>query len=100
MDHVFLAENADELPGEVVPRLQTFLDDGFLTLSTVPGPKHPLQNRWYNRCSKPDIAGGHSWVAFLDLDEFIIVLDGCARPRLPTLRTPLSLACFDAAYHQ
>jgi hypothetical protein len=55
-------------------------DEGLLHLSSVPGPKHPLQNRWYHRCSKPDIAGKHSWIVFIDLDEFIIVLKECASP--------------------
>ena len=78
MDHIFLKENSGALPPALVPRVQEFIDDGFLSLGTLPGPKHPLQNRWYNRCSKPDMAGLHSWVAFIDLDEFMVVLDGCA----------------------
>jgi hypothetical protein len=53
------------------------IQSGFLDLGVLPGNKHPLQNRWYNRCSKPDMAGSHSWIAFIDLDEFMVVLDKC-----------------------
>ena len=59
-----------------------FIESGFLDLGALPGAKHPLQNRWYNRCSKPDMAGMHSWVAFIDLDEFMVVLDKCASTSL------------------
>lgn len=86
VDKVFLRENAPALPANLVPRVQGMIDAGFLDLGTLPGPKHPLQNRWYNRCSKPDMAGEHSWVAFLDLDEFMVVLDRCAPRRCA--RTP------------
>jgi len=78
VDHVFLAENAEVVPERLAGRLQALADEGFLYLTTLPGPKHPLQNRWYNRCSKPDMAGDHSWVAFLDLDEYLVVLEECA----------------------
>ena len=77
MDHIFLKENGAGIPRLLGPRVQEFVDSGFLTLGTLPGPKHPLQNRWYNRCSKPDMAGLYSWVTFIDLDEFLVVLDGC-----------------------
>ena len=78
VDQIFLKENSAGLPPTLLNRVQPWIDQGFLQLSVLPGPKHPLQNRWYNRCSKPDMAGRHSWVAFVDLDEFIVVLEGCA----------------------
>lgn len=94
VDKVFLRENAAQVPPALSQRLAPFIESGFLDLGSLPGAKHPLQNRWYNRCSKPDMAGMHSWVAFIDLDEFMVVLDKCAltvsrtclRCRLRTLR--------------
>lgn len=77
MNHIFLRENGPRVRASQLPSLQPFIDSGFLTLDFLPGPKHPLQNRWYNRCSKADMAGAYSWVAFLDLDEFMVVLDKC-----------------------
>lgn len=77
VDQIFLKENGPAVSPALEARLQPFIDDGFLYLGSLPGPKHPLQNRWYNRCSKPDMAGAASWVAFIDLDEFIVVLDEC-----------------------
>jgi hypothetical protein len=78
VDHIFLKENSATLPPALLHRVKPHMDSGFLHLSTLPGAKHPLQNRWYNRCSKPDLAGQHSWIAFIDLDEFMVVLDECA----------------------
>ena len=80
VDQVFLRENGEEVPAGLQQKLQPMIDSGFLVLDFIPGPKHPLQNRWYNRCSKPDMAGAHSWVAFIDLDEFLVVLDKCVAP--------------------
>ena len=94
VDQIFIKENAESVPPATLARLQPLIDEGFLYLSPLPGPKHPLQNRWYNRCSKPDLAGSHSWVAFIDLDEFMVVLDKCAplqpyADAVPLCLTPL-----------
>jgi hypothetical protein len=75
---VFLKENGAKVPNAVAARVKPFVDSGFVLFGTLPGPKHPLQNRWYNRCSKPDMAGLHSWIAFIDLDEFMVPLEQCA----------------------
>ena len=85
VDQVFLRENSNILPPKLKAKLQPLIDSGFLVLDWLPGRKHPLQNRWYNRCSKPDMAGAHSWVAFVDLDEFLVVLDKCATLRFHQL---------------
>jgi hypothetical protein len=73
------------VPPVLAQRLAPFIEAGFLDLGALPGAKHPLQNRWYNRCSKPDMAGMHSWVAFIDLDEYMVVLDKCALTIVPQL---------------
>lgn len=86
VDKVFLRENAAALPAALMPRVQGMIDAGFLDLAPMPGAKHPLQNRWYNRCSKPDMAGEHSWVAFIDLDEFMVVMDRGLASKNPNLK--------------
>lgn len=88
-DRVFLRENAASVPAALAARLQPYIDSGFLDLGPLPGPKHPLQNRWYNRCSKPDLAGQYSWVAFVDLDEYIVVLEGGKAAQTPDLKAVL-----------
>lgn len=100
VDKVFLRENAAQVPTSLSQRLAPFVESGFLDLGALPGAKHPLQNRWYNRCSKPDMAGMHSWVAFIDLDEFMVVLDKCALLRrlyngISTVRIGYSLRAWD-----
>jgi hypothetical protein len=77
VDKVYLRENGAHVSTVLAAALQPLIEEGFLDMGTLPGAKHPLQNRWYNRCSKPDMAGQHSWVAFIDLDEYMVVLDEC-----------------------
>jgi hypothetical protein len=79
---VFLRENGDEVPEYLVTATQHHVDSGFLDLGIVPGDKHPNQNRWHNRCTKPDLAGAYSWIAFIDLDEFLVLMEKCDVPTL------------------
>ena len=69
--------------------LQPFLDRGFISLVNLPGKKKPTQEDWFRRCSRPDYAGGYEWLAFLDLDEFLVVLDRWPA-RLPVFLPPAS----------
>lgn len=84
VDKIFLREQADAVPDAVAERLQPLIDDGTVNLGTVGLATIPnseflqLQRDWFNRCAKPDLAGLHAWIAFLDLDEFLVVLDQCA----------------------
>ena len=97
VDQIFLKENAAAVPGALQKRLAPLISEGFLVLGSLPGPKHPLQNRWYNRCSKPDMAGKHSWVTFIDLDEYMVVLDKCApTPLAVDAAFDLSLRCAES----
>ena len=75
MDKVFLRENDDYVNFRLKKKVMEMEESGFLVLDSLPGPKFPLQTNWYNRCSKPDMGGASSWVAFIDLDEFLVVLD-------------------------
>lgn len=56
--------------------LKPYIDAGIVDFGYMEGPKHPTQTNWYNECSKL-AQPKHSWVAFIDLDEFIIVLNKC-----------------------
>jgi hypothetical protein len=67
------------VPEYLVTATQRHVDSGFLDLGSIEGEKHPTQNRWNNRCSQPDFAGAYSWIAYIDIDEFLILMDKCAR---------------------
>lgn len=89
MDKVFLRENdsVSSMPSELRP----YQEDGFLDHALLQGPKHPLQTVWYNDCGVMARKQGYSWVAFLDLDEFMVVLNGCA-PAAPAACTRVARA--------
>lgn len=75
MDFVFLLEN--DSTSSMADSLATYVTEGFVSHDLLDGPKHPMQTDWYNRCSMKARAAGYTWVAFVDMDEFIVVLDGC-----------------------
>lgn len=75
VDTFYLRENGDECAIE--KPLQPYADAGILDLGLLPGEKHPAQTNWFNDCSR-EASRSHSWVAFVDLDEFMVVLDKCA----------------------
>lgn len=76
MDFIYLRENDNV--SNLLPALSSYISEGFVDHALLDGPKHPLQTMWYNTCSQKARAAGHSWVAFVDVDEFIVVLKGCA----------------------
>ena len=78
VDKVFLRENAYALAPALRASLDPFVDRGFLNLGTLPGRKKPNLEDWFRRCSKPDLGGAYEWVAFIDLDEYLVVLNKCA----------------------
>lgn len=74
VDKFYLRENGNS--SSIEADLQPYVEAGIVDFGLVDGPKHPTQTNWYNRCSnlaQPQ----HSWVAFIDLDEFIVVLNRC-----------------------
>lgn len=86
VDTFYLRENGEECAVRDI--LEPYERTGVLNFDLSPGPKYPLQTDWYNECSK--LASQlHSWVAFIDIDEFIVVLDKCA-PLPPPPRTAAS----------
>jgi hypothetical protein len=78
VDFVFLREN--DSVSSIEQELQSYKDEGFVDHALLEGPKHPLQTNWFNDCGVMARKRGYSWVTFLDLDEFMVVLDGCAAP--------------------
>lgn len=81
VDSFFLRENGENC--SIAEDLQAYQDAGILDLDVKPGPKHPTQTNWYNECAVK-ASKKHSWVAFIDLDEFMIILKKCASGTLPT----------------
>lgn len=79
MDSFFIRENGDKC--DVRRVLEPYERLGILNFDLAPGPKYPLQTNWYNQCARL-AAVKHSWVAFIDVDEFMVVLNKCAPPPL------------------
>ena len=82
MNMLYLREH-DE-PGanpEVEAFLQPYIKAGIVDFDYWTGPRHPGQTKIYNECSQV-AREHHSWVAYIDLDEFMVVLDKCARVHL------------------
>eukprot|EP00892_Ulva_mutabilis_P003770 jgi/Ulvmu1/1765/UM118_0004.1 len=71
VDSFYLRENDESC--SIAEDLKPYQDAGILDLDVLPGPKHPTQTNWYNECATK-ASKKHSWVAFIDLDEFMIVL--------------------------
>ena len=91
VEHVYLTENSNPPPEDMVPQLQDFIDSGFLTFRAVARPE--FQVMFYRDCMEHH-RHKHNWMAFIDLDEFI-VLRKCALPRsrpCPPLRTKYAQA--------
>jgi hypothetical protein len=78
VDKVFFRENGEKISPEVENVLRSFAESGFVDYGIIPGPMHPQQAWWFNRCSRPDLAGAFSWVLYVDVDEYLVVLNECA----------------------
>lgn len=74
MDKIFLRENSNS--SAIAAQLQPYVDAGAIDFGLLDGPKHPTQTNWYNDCAAMARAA-FSWVAFIDLDEYMVVLDKC-----------------------
>eukprot|EP00892_Ulva_mutabilis_P002009 jgi/Ulvmu1/11809/UM080_0020.1 len=72
VDSFYIRENSDST--ELEATLRPWQDAGILDFGLAPGPKFPFQTNWYNDCAQK-AAKKHSWVAFIDLDEFMVVLN-------------------------
>ena len=80
VDQVFLHDNNGD-GGQQAAELADFIEDRFLTFITVPGEAKQLPV--YQRCiTQPEMVA-YSWIAALDLDEFLAVEDVSAKKRPP-----------------
>lgn len=74
VDSFYLRENGESCAIE--EDLQPYVKAGVVDLGLLPGEKHPTQTNWYNECSRK-ASRLHSWVAFIDIDEFMVVFHRC-----------------------
>jgi hypothetical protein len=76
VDKIYLQEN--DSTSLLTDMLGPYIAEGFVYHELREGPVNPGQSVWYNECAKKAAEDFMSWVAFLDLDEFAIVLRKCA----------------------
>ena len=78
VDHVFLTDNEPDTTLQLVdaPELQPFVESGFLTLDVNDKPHAQLAI--YQQCLD-DHPHDYNWMAFIDLDEYIMLRPGCVR---------------------
>jgi hypothetical protein len=76
IDKIMLRENNAALNPDLVPRLQPFVDSGFLDVDVWPG--RFLQRELGEACTDVKLLGKFSWIGLIDVDEFIIMYQECA----------------------
>ena len=75
MEHIYLTENSAGEASDKFAAFRPMIDDGFLTLELNPKPKAQLDV--YQRCLD-EYKGKHNWIAFFDLDEYLVIREECA----------------------
>jgi hypothetical protein len=90
VDRVLLHDNNED-GGKQAAELSDFIRDGFLSFFTVQGEKQQIPV--YQYCVTQS-GQQFSWVAALDIDEFIVVEDARARQRPPSSRLKTVLQDF------
>lgn len=86
VDTFYIREHGNETSRDTLAVLEPYERAGVLDFDIIPATVPGLQTRWYNQCSKL-ASRRHAWVAFIDVDEFIVVLDKCAPPPLRATAT-------------
>eukprot|EP00892_Ulva_mutabilis_P007298 jgi/Ulvmu1/4940/UM205_0002.1 len=76
VDQVYLNENSDKPMPSTTKQLQDFVDEGFVTYSREARANSQLKI-YYDCLSKH--AHKHDWMAFFDMDEYVVLMD---RPEL------------------
>jgi hypothetical protein len=74
VEHVYLAENSDPAPPNLQEQLQDFIDEGFVTF--LANGMRVYQVHHYTHCMR-NYYHKHNWMAFIDLDEFIVLRSKC-----------------------
>ena len=82
VDRIFLRENTQEphVSKKFTTHLQDLIDIGFLDLGTWGGKSPEAQQMWYNKCTEKELGGQYAWILFSDLDEYPVLMNGCALP--------------------
>eukprot|EP00892_Ulva_mutabilis_P000947 jgi/Ulvmu1/10853/UM007_0027.1 len=73
VDHVYLSENTQSPTPTLRSQVDDFVRSGFLTYSTEPMIRSQL--KVYYDCMKQYYTK-HNWLAFIDIDEFLILRSG------------------------
>lgn len=100
VDSFFIRENSETT--SVGDTLRPYQTAGIVDYALAPGPKFPFQTNWYNECAKK-AAVRHSWVAFIDLDEFMVILKKCVAPPatpFPSTTPPHLHMCMHVTCHK
>jgi hypothetical protein len=90
VDQVLLYDN-NENGGKQAAELADFIQDGFLSYFTVPG--EAMQIPVYQHCVNTT-GKGYSWLATIDIDEFLVVEEELARMRPPGMHLKTVLRDF------
>lgn len=75
MEHVYLTENDVGSGADKYAAFQPLIQQGFLTLTVDETPKAQLHV--YQKCID-EHRWQHNWMAFFDVDEFLVIKDKCA----------------------
>lgn len=80
VEHFYITEH--EPQGKLIPKLETYLEDGLVTYNTIRGPV-PQPRAYQEVLDK--YHGDTRWIAFIDADEFLYSAKGVSIPEV--LRT-------------
>lgn len=86
VEHAYLTENQAHSDTTTAEQLTDFITGGFVTYSHEPLPQ--AQMKIYYDCLVKH-AHKHDWMAFFDMDEFLVLTGRCAIPSPPPLLPPL-----------
>jgi hypothetical protein len=68
--HIYLTENSPVESATLLPGLQSYVDEGFVSYRIEPRPHAQIQI--YEKCLL-EYRHHHNWLAFFDADEFLIL---------------------------
>jgi hypothetical protein len=72
-DHIFLTDNGSGNGPDMIQQLKSEFPDSFLTLRSEAAPR--AQMKTYAWCAEEQ-REHYNWMAFFDLDEYLIIQNG------------------------
>ena len=72
VEKIYLMENVETPTAHFVQQIQDFVDDGLIVYSFKGSGGY--QSRWYHECMS-SYHSEHNWLAFIDVDEYIVLQD-------------------------